>query len=312
METLSTILSGAEYQNFLTSDFDSQRITRWLLRKGGAEIEYLNADEWVNEPDSPPDDERAVLLTPELMGAVNDVRSLWQTWRSLSYGKPIDELKILSRLLSNRISGNDQVLYVPWGSAPGVFRLDWKEEKVMEKITGIASIAAEYGISTRVLIMPADVYALVINKREPNEVIAYYYEVAALAARFGFDTRPWSEIRSDNSGRYAELKEYYSDKRLRSCIPDDIIEQAIGQAARWSGYASERDIKRAAFSYLRERNIEAQIIDEQYAAIKVSAVPKAKDAYVDDPLPRLYVIDKELQFPWLRPSGNGASYDRYR
>lgn len=75
--------------------------------------------------------------------------------------------------------------------------------------------------------------------------------------------------------------------------------ELIGPNVRFRANRTAAMMKGSADEYLVERLAEAMLIEDLCHPIKISLVPKSKDAEVDHHLPRLYILPEELQAPWL-------------
>lgn len=212
---------------------------------------------------------------------------------------PVLPEAIVKRMIAARTSNKFLTLFVPWGVRPeGKPRL---ESQVMERIDNIKNILQTRGINSQVLVMPADLYATEVNNQVSVPRAAKYFEyITDLAKGFRYEVKPWSEIRAENQGYYNARKGTLTDIEIEKLLPYSTILECLEAAKRRSGYKLEQLVRKSAFAYMRERIIEAEIIEGQYEPIKVSAVGKFKDNNVDRNLPRIYVIPPEQQFPWLK------------
>jgi hypothetical protein len=150
--------------------------------------------------------------------------------------------------------------------------------------------------------MPADIYATEVNNQvDLNKARAYFENVTQVSIEsFGFQVKAWSEIRAENIGQYLRRKAELDVDALKQMLTPIKVYEAVSVSKRRSGYSDPKEIEQAALAYLRERVCEAEIIEEVYTPIKVSAVAKNKDNGVDRDLPRLYIIPDQEQFPWLK------------
>jgi hypothetical protein len=208
---------------------------------------------------------------------------------------------IMDRIAEARDKKTQLTLFIPWG-----VRIDGQfgdnELKVMSRIQSLQEQLQKRRINTEVLLMPADLYATEVNNQvNPAQSENYFATVSEAAKnKFGFTVKPWSEIRTENLGRYQARAEQLTEDAIRRLLTKQKVTDAIDAAGRRSGYQETKDIQAAAFRYLRERIIEAEIVDDTYNPVKVSAVPRNKDNEIDGPLPRLYLFSSEEQFPWLK------------
>lgn len=292
-----------------------------ILKELRADYEYLVEGKWRKGPlKSKPERRRIVFEGNPFARGIDRFRIARETyfaWRSLteaSVYEPVRKEAIIERLVEPqgfRIlapafpglewSGMKSrvTLFVPWGVRPqGQF--GESEIAVMDRIRSVQDGLKARRITTAVLLMPADVYATEVNRQVGRRQTQEYFMRATDAAEErGFEVKPWSEIRGETWG-YENRAEELTPDALREMLPPQVIEEAKGAARRRSGYVFDTDVDNAAFRYLRERVCEAELIEQKYKPIKVSAVAKNKDNYVDRDLPRLYVMPQELQFPWLK------------
>lgn len=298
--TPSIILSREEVGKMFGDDFVQQQILT-LMDIGK---EYLIDNEWIsNAPNQKPDDCRIVFNNPEELQTAQDVAAVWSNLSDIFFSRPIHPEIITKRLFESRKENKARTLFTPWGHGPQA-SVGVKERSIFYRIRQVINILNAASILTEPLIMPADLYALQIDARPPAEVNQYFTEIERLADEFGFTPKKWSQIRIENISRYDQLAAELSDEELTKIIPETIIEGAVYQAGLWSGYNNQEQIEQAAYDYLRERIIEATIVNEVYAPIKLSAVARGKDVFVDGPLPAIYVIPPDEQFPWLPRRGS--------
>ncbi|MEK9143510.1 MAG: hypothetical protein AAB481_02700, partial [Patescibacteria group bacterium] len=165
-------------------------------------------------------------------------------------------------------------------------------------------LARYYGAPNAVLIMPADVYAIEINGDNPDRVTTYFSEIRVAANDLGFSVQPWSAIREQNLDLYEEILQWEcSPEALFRSTPKALWYDGLFPAALSRNSALGEDaVHQSAFRYLQERIVEARVIEAVYTPIKLSMVSKQKDDIVDRELPRVYILEKELKFPWLKGS----------
>lgn len=194
---------------------------------------------------------------------------------------------------------NELVLFVPWGVRPeGKPRL---EVVVMDRLQAIETNLLQKGVNACILIMPADVYATEVNTQvDQIQVNEYFAYIEKIATERGFLVKPWSEIRAENLVDYQTKVKDLTNEAIRALMGAKKIETAMGAAIRRSGYTTLGDVENSALAYLRERIIEAEIIESLYQPVKISVVAKVRDDIVDGDLPRIYLFPPELQFPWLK------------
>lgn len=213
---------------------------------------------------------------------------------------------IVSRFAKSTKS-NPLTLFVPWGVRPaGLF--GESEIKAMDIVKDYQTVLDKNAIPSRVLLMPADLYATEVNNYKENATSAYFSTVAREAEKRRFQVVPWSQIRRANRQLYDRILDGEASlESLWKTTPKSLWQDLLASADRRSKQ-DNKDIAKAAFDYLKERVAEARIIDAVYKPIKVSMVSPNKDAFVDRDLPRLYLLPKELRFPWI--SNNGGRYER--
>lgn len=269
-----------------------------IIKWAGCSREYFIDGHWTTEkPSKKPEGTRIVFPSLEQFRIAKDVYFAWDNIISQQIAPPEHPDTILERLIQARRANRAATLFIPWGVRPkGVFGNS--ETKALEIIEKLKKNLAERNISTQILIMPADIYATEINNQvDPYQARTYFQAVTEETLARGFEVKPWSMIRADNQDKYDKI---YSQKDPERLLPTGILDRALKAAKCRSGYQGEKDIESAALAYLRERVCEAEIIENVYEPIKISMVAKGKDAYVDGNLPRVYILPKELQFPWLK------------
>lgn len=227
-----------------------------------------------------------------------DIYSLLAKLYGESIYKPTFPEEITRRMIDCRSTGKPLTLFVPWGT-----RLEGKigpEPRVLDKILEIQTRMQQRGMNAQVLILPADIYATKINQVDPQWTVDYFTEIRMMAEARGFDVVSWSQLKADNQNEYDTISGKLDEETIQETISPYAIKGALLAAARRSGYNDPSDVRRAAFAYLRERICEGLMIDRLYKPIKLSCVSKKKDNDIDGPLPRMYMIPSELQFPWLK------------
>jgi len=261
--------------------------------------EYLISGEWTgNKPQQKPEGKRLVFANVEQLRIARDVYFIWEELELQKQTDPAIPEEIIKRLLVGRSTGQTVNLFVPWGVRPeGEPKL---ETSVLDKIQNVSDMMRKKGVNSQVILMPADIYATEINLINCDLAFNYFCFVRREAEARGFVVKSWSEIRAENIDLYQSLAAQYCEETLEEILPGGVIERAIEAAKRRSCRTDINDIIKSAYTYLGERIVEAEIIERIYKPIKVSAVSKNKDGYVDRELPRLYLVPEEMQFPWLK------------
>lgn len=268
----------------------------------GTSREYLVQGTWSQElPTQKPDGSRIVFPSIDQFRAARDTYFAWKDVEGQNGPfNPEFPDAIIARILKARSSQDPLTLFIPWGVRP-IGNIGQNEIQVMDRLNTLRKIFERRRIDSKVLIMPADLYATEVNNQVDTKTAQNYFEqVSETAASYGFWVKPWSIIRSENIEMYLALRETLTEREIGRLLTGHKVNEAIAAASRRSGYDRQEDIRRAAFAYLRERIAEAQIVEKIYAPIKVSAVAKNKDNEVDMNLPRLYIIPEKEQFPWLK------------
>lgn len=251
---------------------------------------YLIDSRWSFDiPKSRPDDKR-FFMSRESFRTFRDIFNIWNEFKNRECTSPVFPNKILDRVSQSRMTGQELTLFIPWGvREKGEPNL---ELEVMDDVKSIRDFMVNRGVNASVLIMPADVYALEINNFDKVLVNNYFNFVENEANKRNFLFKPWSKIKGENIKKYEEYRSELVD--LSEILPYQIIEGAGRASIKRNGN------KDASILYLKERIVEAKIIEEQYYPIKISMVAPNKDAIVDGELPRLYLIKEEKQFPWIK------------
>lgn len=263
-----------------------------------ASYEYLVNDSWVSPPFSGrPDGTRLCFPNLETFRASRQAYFIWQQIDQRSISRPAQPKKIFSRVFNSLLVCKPLPIFIPWGVRPeGEF--GDKEILAMSQVASFLNTLGKKGLKTRVIIMPADLYATQVNSFDPVKTKQYFDQVKQASEKRGWKVMPWSKIRAQNQETYNRLAEEYTPEKITAILGQRIVDLAIGAAQKNSGFTTPGEIEAAAFRYLKERMIEAQIVDEG-GAVKLSMVPKGKDNAVDMSLPRVYPIPNSLQFPWL-------------
>jgi len=267
--------------------------------ESGVFFEYLLEGVWTTcNLGRKPEGKRTVFRDLESFRAAKDVYFAWQYFESLKSSNPVFPEKIITRLMKSHLLQEPLTIFIPWGVRPeGEPKF---EDAIMDKIQNFANQLTSFGISSQVLIMPADLYATEVNNIDQDLTDNYFSKISDKAIQRGFKVKSWSEIRNTNYGDYQKLSSTLTGDEIKKILPEEFIFKAIQTARKRSGYTEKEDVENAAYRYLRERICEAEIIEKSYSPIKFSLVSKNKDNYVDRNLPRIYVVPQGLQFPWLK------------
>lgn len=270
-----------------------------VLFEGNAAYEYFVDNEWrPGPPQSKPEGKRIVFNDVDTFRAARDTYFAWSATDNMKAYHPVYPNTVIRRMYESRLSGIPLPLFIPWG-----FRTTGEPNKeffVLDRILQFTdTLLRPRGIRSEVIIMPADLYATEINGIDPNLVNTYFEFVASEARLRGFKVAPWSKIREENQAQYRRRTDQLSNKTIQELLPNPVIDKAIEAAEKRVIARSTRLAEQSAFSYLRERMCEAEIVEEKYRPIKVSVVAINKDNGVDGNLPRLYIIPLEEQFPWI-------------
>ncbi len=264
------------------------------LRVAGSKREYQFDGVWTGtNPGRKPDATRVAIV----LEAFRKARGAYFAWQDMSPQFAFDP--VFPETIIKRLMGEQKpTLFIPWGVRNSSY-FGSKEQKAMDQIDVVRGLLQKRTIDPLILLMPADLYALEVNKLlEPKNVRAYFDQVKNEGERRGYTVMPWSTIRSDNQDIYDTLATKYTDNALQTLLPNSVIESATRAAGKNSGYTDSDGIVRAAFRYLRERVCEATIVENCWQPIKLSMAPKNKDNAVDMELPRLYVLPENLVLPW--------------
>lgn len=281
-----------------------------VLKDSDVIYEYQIGGSWTTDkPKQRPEGKRVVFDEVNDFRAARDAYFAWIDINNLRTAnrvqdklleKPERPDTILSRILQARKIAEPLVLFVPWGVRPtGPF--GQSERTVLDALESTQNILNQRNIPTEILLMPADLYATVVNNQVDSQTASAYFEqVSTEAEKRGFSVKPWSEIRDQNWTEYSDRATELTEEKIREILSQQKMDEAIKAANRRSGYTQTDDIQRAALAYLRERICEAEIVESKYKPIKLSVVPKNKDNEVDRELPRMYLIPPALQLPWLK------------
>ncbi|MBI4064858.1 hypothetical protein HY409_00605 [Candidatus Gottesmanbacteria bacterium] len=225
----------------------------------------------------------------------------WEYTLSASVEAPVYGGAIIDRFAQSSAE-QPLTLFIPWGVSPTRTAIGRYEEVALDWTKRYSELLLYYGVPNRPLIMPADVYAVEINGDDPDRVAQCFSSIGNVAERLGFPVVPWSTIREQNRDRYEDtLKWECSLEALWQSTPKALWYDGFLPASFSRNMAKRDDVVRqSAFRYLQERIAEARVIEAAYAPVKLSMVSKQKDDIVDRELPRIYILDKKLRFPWLK------------
>lgn len=234
--------------------------------------EFKVNGEWTaGVPGGKVEEKRIAFPDTTQLTAAKDAYFNWQTMAERKVDSPVNPEEIFKRLAMPRI-GNmimelfaaprwwlgdeypaSTTLFVPWGVRPeGKFGRS--EIEVLNLIQSLRDCIRRNRTGANVLLMPADLYATEVNNQvEPKKAQAYFSQVAQQAKTRGFEVKPWSEIRSENQGRYQERAIELTQDELIRVLGREYVEEAVETARRRSGYRKEKDIVNAALAYLKER-----------------------------------------------------------
>lgn len=252
--------------------------------------------QWSTTAIPKPQGRRLVFESSQKREKALDVYKAWERLTQEQVNDPVFPEVIFRRLALASSSKVPVTLFIPWGVRPEG-RIG-AELAAIDRIQEITAILQTKGVPSRVLLMPADIYATDVNGINKEKTDAYFREIGEEAKRRGFEITPWSTIRTANRNRYDELASSLTEQKLEEIMKKDGTMERIFKAARRRSETG--DPRRAAYDYLRERICEAIIVEEIYQPIKLSLAPKNKDNNVDSNLPRLYLIPSNLQLPWLK------------
>ncbi len=289
-----------QYARFPTSVLKQKNINTFasqeVLRVAEATREYQFDGSWTDtNPGKRPEATRVVIE----LEAFRKARASYLAWKDLSPLFAFDP--VFPENIIRRLSQSTATLFIPWGVRNDVPYITGKEREAMDQIDATKRILQKRNINANIRLMPADLYALEVNKLlKPKNVNAYFDQVKNEGEKRGYTVISWSAIRSENQKTYDGLAARYTEDALRTLLPNSIIENAVRAAGKNSGATNENDIEQAAFRYLRERVCEATIVESLWQPIKLSMAAKNKDNAVDMGLPRLYVLPDYLVFPWKK------------
>lgn len=224
----------------------------------------------------------------------------WEYTLRASVEPPVYAGKIIDRFL--RASPDPLTLFIPWGASRAKTRANDQDKAALRLVEQYSRMLLSYGIPNETLIMPVDVYAIEINDDDQARVAQYFLAIGAEAESLGFSVDPWSAIRERNRELYeSTIRWECSPEALWRSTPKALWYDSLLPAslARHANRGEDKALQ-SAFRYLQERIAEARVIDAVYQPLKLSMGSKQKDDIVDRELPRVYLLEKNLRFPWLK------------
>lgn len=146
----------------------------------------------------------------------------------------------------------------------------------------------------RWILLGADLYATRINHVYPEWVDGYMKHLEAWVKQ----EMPSAEFYHWST--FDQVAEHYRE------IARDNLCTLIGLSTRERAERTAQYMGGNADEYLVERIAEALFVEHHFHPIKISLVPKHKDAKVDCELPRLYLVPEKLRAPWRKSAYDGA------
>lgn len=135
---------------------------RQVLKALNTKYAYLFNGEWVERPGGKPEEKVAIFEGDSFQQGLD----VYETWQDLSRRKVYDPTRpeaILERFVAARTGIRELVLFVPWGVRPkGNFGT---EIPILDQIKAEQDLLKQRGIATTTLVMPADVYATEVNRK---------------------------------------------------------------------------------------------------------------------------------------------------
>lgn len=237
----------------------------------------------------------------ELYREIDEAEPYMATFREQSVDPMVYGQQISSRFSRAALTREPCTVFVPWGvRTAGTFGT--ADLNGLADINAFSTQLQRIGVPNEVLLMPADVYAVEVNGMDEEPVEKYFRTLTSEAESAGFRVKPWSEIRRENAQMYDSLvASRLRPDMLMVNMPMSIWYGTIVPTAikRNPGVSQQRGLERG-FAYLRERMAEAIIVDRLYQPVKFSMVSPNKDEFLDNPLPRLYLLPRDRRFPWLK------------
>lgn len=241
------------------------------------------------------------------------IEKLWEILNSKEWQiyPPVNPELAQERIITSR--DNTLQLFTPWGPPYNKDALNLREGpeiKTLKKLAEIARIFTSHKIDIQWIILGADLYGTEINRlgslngppRISEEVVKRYFSNLgrALSVRLSKSKLYlWSQIRSKYQTAYFAYQQEYDSEKIKRLIGESSLKQMVYTARLICHLNSSEEAEIMALRYVQERICEARLIEAIWHPIKISLAPRHKDEIVDMELPRLYLIPKELQTPWL-------------
>jgi len=283
----------------LDTAFSNQFAKQQLLGKiTQASREYRIGTTWLKRPEGKPNETTYVFSNPEQLEDFCALYDIWIFLSQESVDPPVYPEKILTRVARARLTNSPLAIFTPWGPPYGLRQEITQEELcILKRFREVGNFFKKKQIPFVWLIMGADLYGTEVNpERIPQEVVDSYFanlEEAVSQASTEFTFKKWSQIRQENMQIYSRLSQQYDEEKIMGVLPKGVVDRAQATAQKMSG-------PETAMAYLRERILEAIIIENLCSPIKVSLAPKDKDTAVDMELPRLYLVPPALRTPWVK------------
>lgn len=228
-----------------------------------------------------------------------DIYSYYKWRNNPQNNELIDFPKEISNIIEKATNSNPLIVYIPWGFRK-TSSFGGKELNAMDIIDKYLIYLSEKRVPFRVLLMTTTPYWTEINGYDKKIVTSYYENVKDEGKARGYDVVDWDDLRENNLEWYFELCEYWTEEKIKSLIPTDLLEKSKRSAKNISQRKKELGVNAATLIYDRERIIEAQMILELFPnTIKFSMAPNGGiNDYLDMDLPRMFPLPEELSFPW--------------
>lgn len=245
-------------------------------------------------------------------------QQLWEVLTSQGWQVEPPVFPALARtriLLSiERIPRRPLNLFTPWGppyNKRGLNLGKGPEVKTIKKVAAIAEVFVSHGVKINWIFLAADIYGTEINRlgnldgppRIKEEIVDKYFwnlKKSILTYIPGARFYWWSRLRSKYNTVYFLSQQECNDERIKQLVGEPTFKQMVRTSTLINRLSSKEESETMALRYLRERICEALIVEEIWHPIKISLAPRKNDEVVDMRLPRLYLVPKELQTPWLK------------